>query len=59
VDPADHRVTRPTGTPQLDPAQALRSIQQIEHGVARALDEIHSDRERDRGTAHDDRHQQR
>jgi hypothetical protein len=54
VDPVDRLASRPTGTPQLDPDQALRRIQQIEHGVARALDEIHSDRERDRGTAHDD-----
>jgi signal transduction histidine kinase len=53
VDAADHRVSRPAGTPQLDPDEALRRVQQIEQGVARALDKIHADRERDRGTAHD------
>jgi HAMP domain-containing protein len=37
----------PAGTPQLDPLQALSRIKQIEQGVARALEEIRSDRERD------------
>jgi hypothetical protein len=46
VDPVDHRMFQRTGTPQLDPDQALRRIQQIEQGVARALDEIHAEQER-------------
>jgi signal transduction histidine kinase len=52
VDPLDRRPP-PAGAPQLDPYQALSMIKQIEHGVARALDEIHTDREEDRGAVDD------
>ena len=50
VDTLDHRASRPVGPPRLDPDQAMERIKQIELGVARALDEIGSDRDNDRGT---------